>query len=270
MILKAVKDIFKPRASALEQKMDLLLDHLWHIRHYNHEIIKALKFAQLSDEKVVTFYHDGSHQIHFHVPKATMDYIQGFHVMHESFWDLPTLTTLPDLKGKHVLDIGANVGNHAVYWGKIVGAESIVAFEPVAEIADIFERNASLNGLSNVRLERVALGEEDAKGTISSDAANRMQSEIHVDSCGKTTIRRLDSYSFERVDFMKVDVEGHTIGLLRGAQETISKHRPDIFIELFTHERAECDGILKSLDYRMAREYPDNNYLYQSKALMAP
>ncbi len=62
-----------------------------------------------------------------------------------------------------------------------------------------------------------------------------------------------------RVDLIKIDVEGHEPFVLRGAIETIKKYRPVIFIEL---KSAEGDKILRNLGYTMEEQLSGENYLY--------
>ncbi|MGC8691602.1 MAG: FkbM family methyltransferase [Thermoplasmata archaeon] len=67
--------------------------------------------------------------------------------------------------------------------------------------------------------------------------------------------RTLDSFNLEKVDILKIDVEGFECDVVEGAINTISKHKPKIIIE--THGsrlRDKCTELLGSLGYRVVRK----------------
>ncbi|GMG90648.1 hypothetical protein Cmtc_18680 [Cupriavidus sp. TKC] len=235
-------------------------------RHLAITQLKVTKLASLGADPVVSFFHNGTIPIRFFVPKAATDYIQGYHLFHESFWDVAHLQRTDSfVKGKAVLDIGANVGNHLVYWARVAGAKSITAFEPIPELFEILQRNISLNGVHNAEALNVALGREESFGSAVSSGDNRMQSEVHataVEAAGSIKIVALDELEIAEADFAKIDVEGHTLDLLHGATKTLRRLRPAIFVELFEHERKACHEILTGIGYEMRRAAADSNYLY--------
>lgn len=235
-------------------------------RHLAITQLKVTKLASLGQEQVISFFHNGAIPIRFYVPKGATDYIQGYHLFHESFWDEAHLKrTAEFVKGKAVLDIGANVGNHLVYWARVAGAKSIKAFEPIPELFGILKRNIELNGVHNAELMNVALGRESSFGLAVSNGDNRMQSEVHAtaeEAAGSIKIVALDELDIDEADFAKIDVEGHTLDLLHGARKTLKRLRPAIFVELFQHERDACHRILAELGYELTHSTDDSNYLY--------
>lgn len=61
---------------------------------------------------------------------------------------------------------------------------------------------------------------------------------------------------------MKIDVECMEIYVLTGAENTIRKYLPAIFIETFETNHTKVDKFLNKLGYSMIKEYPNSNYLY--------
>ena len=128
------------------------------------------------------------------------------------------------LPGKY-LDVGANVGNHAVYFELLCPSTSIEAFEPDLAGFGILEENVRLNALDRTTLHRVGLS--DRTGSCSARLGSRT---IEFDT------RTLDSYGFEGVAVVKVDIEGMEPAFLRGALGTLARCRPVLFIEANTEE----------------------------------
>lgn len=154
--------------------------------------------------------------------------------------------------GEVVVDVGANYGDTAIWWSKIHGAQ-VHAFEPLTNVYTELERNVSFNS-ANVVTYNTALGSgERISGTddgymltFSNSAAS-----ILFDS------RKLDDFNFERVDLLKIDVEGFEYSVLKGASSTIQKHMPRIILE--THSSSlfsQCDSFLRQFGYSIREEGP--------------
>jgi FkbM family methyltransferase len=67
------------------------------------------------------------------------------------------------------------------------------------------------------------------------------------------SVRRLDSFGFDDVAFLKVDVEGHELELLTGAQQTIRRNRPVVLIEVKDRNRAAVGDYFRDLRYAERR-----------------
>ncbi len=131
------------------------------------------------------------------------------------------------------IDIGANVGLWAC--DLVKSFNHVVAFEPVAEFRECFKLN--VQG-SNYTVEPVALGRAESLIEMNIVQGNTGHSHINPASMGKGTIplKTLDSYNFENVDMIKIDVEGFEEEILAGAMETIRKNKPVIVVEQQKHE----------------------------------
>jgi FkbM family methyltransferase len=158
--------------------------------------------------------------------------------------------------GDLVVDVGANIGTHTVFFGKRVGEKGVVvAFEPQRLAYQTLCGNVALNGLTNVTCFMSAVG--DARGTITvplldprhvqnfgavkaaADPGKDARSEV-VD------LVTIDELALQRCALIKVDVEGMETKVVAGARDTISRCRPALFLENDTVERSR--EVLEAVD----------------------
>jgi FkbM family methyltransferase len=215
--------------------------------------------------------------VKFYIPNFPLDLIQRV-LAYGHFWEEDSLKRLDKYLTREsvVFDIGANIGNHTIYWSKItdgVGVKRVYAFEPIDLTFSVLEKNVRINELGSVRviINKVGLGREEGfaeVGDTQYDYSNIGKTSIRTSSSGPFKIISLDSYvnsaNFrdKRIDFIKIDVENFEVELLFGAIETIKKYSPIIFIESFPNNFEKVDNLLKSLGYRMKEEFGGDNFLY--------
>ena len=208
----------------------------------------------------------------FFVPNAPRDHIQNIQLSH-GFYELDILQSLDTILNNEsvIVDIGANVGNHTVYWGKITNVKKIYAFEPVKSTFNILSRNIELNNLGEkVTLFNMGLSDITTIGKIESYVAyNIGGTVITKDSYGDIKLNKLDNINEimveAKVDFIKIDVEGAEKDVLTGAEQFLNKHKPAVFIESFAGEY-QYDFVrdfFKKLNYNEPVNSPKNdNYLF--------
>jgi len=151
-----------------------------------------------------------------------------------------------------VLDVGANVGFYTIPMASAVQARGrLHAFEPVASNFSRLSENVRRNGLEYVaQLHQMGLSDQNGVLRISlregfANGAQTGNAEIVIDQdderfeCVETKVARLDdiagSLGIDRLDFVKVDIEGHEDKFLAGAQTTIQRFRPVILLEINNH-----------------------------------
>lgn len=147
--------------------------------------------------------------------------------------------------GDICLDVGANIGWFTTLFSKLVGNRGEVhAFEPVPETFDLLKENVALNeSAANVFLNNFALGDEEKTSDIhifenmpmghSSLAAKAGQNSVTVSAQLKTLDSYLRERKIERVDFVKVDIEGAEMMFLSGAGKLFEQATPPvIFMEM--------------------------------------
>ena len=82
-----------------------------------------------------------------------------------------------------------------------------------------------------------------------------------MDEAGETSVRRLDSFTFEKIALIKIDVEGMELSVLNGALETIKQHRPYVLLEVLDGNRCSVDAYFDNFGYYCER-VDSYNYLY--------
>lgn len=171
-------------------------------------------------------------------------------------------------KGDTVVDIGANIGNHTLYFANECHAGKIYSFEPIPKTFEILEKNIEINNLQDiVTLHNVGLADNNTNGAIRGwDKTNIGGTRLGIATKNdKKTIplRTLDSIDIpEKINFIKIDVEAMDTYVLRGAINRIKKDKPVIEMESFPEERVESEAILKSLGYKLELELGNFEYLY--------
>jgi FkbM family methyltransferase len=130
--------------------------------------------------------------------------------------------------GAVVLDIGANVGYFTAYMSRLVGDSGVVhAFEPEPRNFSLLNRNIAANGLANVVVHQMALGDREETGVLHiSDFSGGMHRLYDSFCCGENVvevpIRRLDSmFTPGQVAAIKIDVEGFEPFVLSGGKSLI-------------------------------------------------
>jgi len=132
--------------------------------------------------------------------------------------------------GMCVVDVGANIGYYALLFSSVVGpAGSVVCLEPEPENLEELRHNIAINGLGNVSLLPIAAGSTD---TVLSLKRGLNAVVVHEGGNMSVDVKRLDSLDLERVDLIKLDVEGYECEVLEGARGLLEKQRPSLFVEV--------------------------------------
>lgn len=165
----------------------------------------------------------------------------GWTCLHYGEWEPHVERCLRGLlrPGDVVVDGGANFGYFSAAMAQAVGATGAVyAFEPVP---DPFRRLclcSDLNGFAQLHAFPIALGEDDGEAQIGFDRRATAMASLYRRDCETATVpvRSLDSLlaagEIAPPAVIKLDVEGHELAVLRGAQATIARARPAVVFEL--------------------------------------
>ena len=143
--------------------------------------------------------------------------------------------------GQLVIDVGAFIGTHSLAFSNVVGASGrILAFEPRAPIAAILQDNILRSPFSNIEVRVCGLGASRESIRVRSiDLLSdtnfgglALRDSVEDSASSETvSILTLDSLKLDSLDFIKADVEGMEIDVLRGARKSIARFRPAMFLE---------------------------------------
>ena len=128
-----------------------------------------------------------------------------------------------------VVDGGAHIGVLTMLLAALCPGGRVYAFEPVPENHAHLQRNLAANGIDNVTVEQIALYGSDGELTLIFDEAYPGGSHVGDGKC-RVPSARLDTWArsrnLDRLDLVKLDVEGAEPAVLDGAEETLRRLRP--------------------------------------------
>jgi FkbM family methyltransferase len=152
-------------------------------------------------------------------------------------------TLLAKLKPADVaVDVGANKGSYLLWLSRAVRPGSVVAFEPQPRLAEYLKRMCAACSLENVAINAAAVSEANGEmplfipGPDDSPGASLEKAIDRREKCRtiQVPVFSLDRY-FEsepgRIGAIKIDVEGHELAVLRGAERILREHAPLLVFE---------------------------------------
>ena len=186
------------------------------------------------------------------------------------------------------LDAGGNIGIYTMFLSEL--AEKVYAFEPSSINAAFLADNIAANEIDNAEVERIGLGAfkekksffhmstlpgcsfvnaDDDRGTI-----KRFWGVDHEHIEEQIQIERLDDWlderDIERVDFIKMDVEGSEPSAIEGGQKLFSKQRPTFVIEFNRRALAQKYGTDPEILYDLLTSYYSYIYVLEPDVTKPP
>lgn len=152
---------------------------------------------------------------------------------------------------EYILDVGAHVGLWSRPMMHRANTKYIWAFEPNQLVRECYVLN--MGGFDNYSIYPFALGDKNRKGHLNVETDNSGNTNIHPTKNGDTEIRTLDSFNFEHIDYIKVDVEGFEYNFLKGAVDTLNRCRPFVHLEMksknMRNSKEEFTRFMKNIGY---------------------
>ena len=148
--------------------------------------------------------------------------------------------------GNTIVEVGANIGAHTIALAKATGPGGVVhAFEPQRIIHQILCGNVALNALSNVYTYHAAVGRKSSSIMVPklNYAATNNFGGISLGSCvagEQVPIVTIDSYNLSSCHLIKIDVEGMEGDVVAGAEDTIRRCRPLLYVENDRKEKSQA------------------------------
>lgn len=208
------------------------------------------------------------------------DCVQRHHVKGE-FYTVHELRIMREFTPDNatIIDIGANVGNHTVYFSKYFNPKIVYAIEPIEKACQMLLKNLELNNCKNVNTDYLGVGfaHVEATGypyqiyknnfatiTIFPEPTTFMKADdqIHDPFPPVKMIRGDSIFANIHVDLIKIDVEWMEMVVLEGLKETIARSRPNMFIEINNRNKFEFENWLIDNNYSSIRSHPDSDAIY--------
>lgn len=158
------------------------------------------------------------------------------------------------------LDIGANMGAYTFIMADRIGDRGQVhAFEPNPVMHGRLTANVSRNALKNVTVHKLALENFDGTAEFFLPSEGNANQGIGSLTSGKetgtvpvtVTVQRLDDFvaaqNISRIDFIKIDTEGHDCQVMLGGMESIRRFKPTILFEAPSLDEPENRSALDQL-----------------------
>ncbi|HBH26900.1 MAG TPA: hypothetical protein DDX54_05815 [Rhodospirillaceae bacterium] len=208
----------------------------------------------------------------FYMPNRIQDEIQRHIALRRNYYESSLLNKVNEFvpHGGSVIDIGANIGNHTVYWAHERRAR-VLAFEPVMQTYEILIKNISVNDLEDrVHCFNCALGARYGRADIASfDPKNIGATVIKEQKDVNIEVHTLDGVlagqAIEHIDLIKIDVEGNEGAVLKGALHTLSSFSPTLMIEIFQENMQNIQHILRGAGYQKHMFLGTDTYIFRKR-----
>jgi len=172
------------------------------------------RFESLGPERICQFLH-ADRIYRFYLPFANVDLIQKRILATGTFFEMPYLKRVQQMipPDAVILDAGANIGNHTVFFAGACRAAAVYSFEPLREIFRILEKNISMNGLSQVTPINAALGAEEGFAHLGAYTHTNIGKSSFVTGTREGyPMTTIDALNLDRVDFIKMTLKAGRLG----------------------------------------------------------
>lgn len=157
------------------------------------------------------------------------------------------------------VDVGSSVGNHTLFFALFCTSGPVISIEPVVKSLQLQRRIIELNDLADrVQFHNVALSDKPGRGRMERFGPPAFDGMHQLVDGDDVEVATLDSIvGQERVHLIKIDVEYHEIEVLTGAQATIARDRPVLFVECVdrVNFNTMTDMLVGEFGYRVGRKF---------------
>ena len=162
-----------------------------------------------------------------------------------------------DVSNSTAIDIGSNIGNHAIEFAKYF--KKVICYEPNQRAYDLLATNTK--HLKNVEVFNWGIGSKEEflqlQENINNIGGSSAKYQIDAKNIVNIEIKPLDNFldSFKKVMLLKIDVEGMEIDVLRGAEKIITKFYPLICFEQHKTDFLDCFNETEAIDWLRKKDY---------------
>lgn len=230
---------------------------------------------RLVNERLVAFLHPGYRDF----PKylhTEGEWISDNIRKNKTFYEIKVLHSLRKLVNLHcVIDIGANIGNHSKFFAKF--GDGVFSIEPVKPNFDLLVQNAPSAKCLNLAISDKSERLEILYDKRNCGVARSLPFQEIYDGIQKFAVDAtpLDDLEIEDPTFVKLDVEGSELKVLRGGVQTLTSGRPHLMIEIhhpdtlkhesYPYTLVELLKEIESLGFTLEVKLDATNWLFRRK-----
>jgi len=206
------------------------------------------------------------------------DHIGNIIRQSKTYYEHHILLKLKEYGFKTIIDIGANIGNHSVFFYKEMGA-TVYSIEPINENYELLLKNTE-----GYPIKTFQLGISDANGYMyqSKDISSYkdgnvknmgmcyLETEGNIEIEVKTVDQFVNDNNIDNINLIKIDVEGMEQEVLNGSSETLTNQSPYIFIECqgklkegLKDTTNEVKNILSKYGYVIEKSFSQRDHLFK-------
>ena len=164
--------------------------------------------------------------------------------------------------GATIVDVGANIGQHTIFFAKNLGAKKVIPIEPNPDFSNIIRENILLNQADNIDISFLGygVGEKHEKCSIVESFANPQDTTVEYDENGNIPVYPLDDLIEEVIHLIKIDVDEHEMKVLFGMKNILKSIRPILAIEVLHPNLTEFLKMMEEFNYRIDHLFSNPQY----------
>ncbi len=168
------------------------------------------------------------------------DSIFGYMMKKHTFFEYELLKRWSSvINGGIVIDVGANLGNHSIYWAVNSNAQKIYAFEPYFENYKLLEENIMNNSITKIVPINQAVNETNGFSVLRNQVTHQnlgnasfILSEKTDDSVKTVSLDSfIQEFDLNGIDLIKIDSEGSDCKIIQGMKKILEQEQTAIWIE---------------------------------------
>ena len=180
------------------------------------------------------------------------------------------------------IDIGCNLGLYSYAFSKQKKIDKIYSFEPnKSNLIDLYNYDCRNIKIFNYALSSCSKIQDlivpyfrhfELDGFATLEKNIFLNKKFRKFKKIKIKTKKLDYFSFKRISFIKIDVEGHEINVLNGAKKTFKKNKPNCLIEIKKSNLPKVKKFFKNIDIKykcvpkkkFSFKFTKENYLFST------
>ena len=225
---------------------------------------------------ILLFVHKIVKQIYIFIPDSKkLNFLYYLYFLEKNAeYEVFNLKKLINKKGS-ALDIGANYGLYTFGLTKVKNVNKIYSFEPNSHLTKNFKKNnkkikvynyalSDKNSIKILAIPIINNYEYHGWGSVET-GKNIWPKKFVVFKKKKVSCKKLDFFNFKNINFIKIDVEGHELQVLKGGKKFFLKNKPNCLIEVRKKNLPNVKKFFRNLNCNYS--FIKNNQLHESNYL---